>query len=428
MVNSMKTQILAILSILLIVGQMSAKEIVVEQPAFNVRINNDLEIEKIVINEKATTLHIRGYSFGFVNIDKDIYLNIGGKEYPLQHSENLEFGKKMNTDEKGQHVFTLIFPPISAKTERFDLCNRAKDWMIWDVELKRTKKPAKLSIAHIPEDFIKAANIKDDGKDLEAPQWKAADAILKGLFAGYKPEMKLCIEVAPDNIVMGSRQESYFADVNDDGTFELSVPMLVTRQVQVYVVSDNKDKLKFSELMRTGNREWLGFGFDYVVLSPDEETHVCFDLPAHFRKNARLRYDQQPNQKVFYFAGTNAEINNLYFDANYRSYSLKIMNAVPRPSPMSAEPVEMTSSQYKERVLNAKNECIADMNNNPSLTSKMKEFLRFSLDYEAAYYLNIISINLATHTITSSDSIKDPVTGALRVLRGQRQIILKSQM
>ena len=412
----MKTYTLAILSIMLIIGQMSAKELVVEQPAFSVRINNDLEIEKIVIDKKATTLHIRGiYTFGLVNVDKDIYLNVGGKEYPLQHSENLEFGKKMNTDEKGQHVFSLIFPPIPAKTERFDLCTRAKNWMIWDVELKRPKKNVKHSTAHVPAEFIKAANIKDDGKGLEAPQWKSADAVLKGFFAGYKPEMKLCVELAPDNIIMGSRQESYFADVNDDGTFELSIPMLVTRQVQVYVVSDNKNKLKFSDLIRTGNREWLGFGIDYIVLSPDEETRVCFDLPAHFRKSARLRYDQQNDLKIFYSTGANAEINNLYYDADYRNYRSIIGNSIPRPNPMSAEPVEMTSAQYKERVLNAKSECIAKINNNPFLTSKMKEFYRFNLDYEAASQLSMISMNLATHTVTSRDSIKDPVTGALRV-------------
>ena len=309
----MKTSILAILSILLITGQMSAKEIVVEQPAFNVRIGNDLEIEKIIIDQKTTTLHIRGYYFGLVNVDKDIYLNIGGKEYPLQRSENLEFGKKMETDEKGQHVFSLVFPPIPAKTECLDLCTRAKDWMIWDVELKRPKKPTNPSTVHIPAEFIKAANVTDDGKGLAAPQWKAADGVLKGYFAGYKPEMKLCVELAPDNIIMGTRQESYFADVNDDGTFELSVPMLVTRQVQVFIVSDNKDKLILVDYMRAGNYNKLLFN-DYIVMSPDEETHVFFDLPAYFKKTARLRYDQQTDPKVFYFAGANAEINNSYFD------------------------------------------------------------------------------------------------------------------
>ena len=384
----MKTYTLAILSIMLVFGQLSAKEIVVEQPAFSVRINNDFEIEKIVIDKKSTTLHIRGYVFGFVNVDKDIYLNVGGKEYPLQHSENVEFGKKMDTDEKGQHVFSLVFPPIPAKTERFDLCTRAKDWMIWDIELKRPKKSAKLSTAHIPAEFIKAANIKDDGKGLEAPQWKAADGVLKGFFAGYKPEMKLCVELAPDNIIMGSRQESYFADVNDDGTFELSVPMLVTRQVQVYIVPDNKDKLTYGDYIRSGyGFHTKSFFSDYIVLSPDEETCVCFDLPAHFRKNAQLRYDKQSDPKVIYFTGANAEINNSYFNVDYRSSFFNLFRVVNYVA-------GMTPLEYREYVMNIKNQCIADVDNIPSLTAKMKEFFKLNLEYHAANLLDDINNNM----------------------------------
>jgi len=119
----MRTNILTFLVILFIAGQVSATEIVIEQPAFSVRINNDFEIEKIIIGEKSTTLHIKRYAFGLVNVDKDIFLYISGKEYPLQHSENIEFGKMMNREQ----VFTLVFPPIPANTEHFDLRTRAKD-------------------------------------------------------------------------------------------------------------------------------------------------------------------------------------------------------------------------------------------------------------------------------------------------------------
>ena len=62
----MKTYSLAILFIMLMTGQMSEKEIVVEQPAFSVRINNDLEIKKIVFDtdmlfeEPFTKFHMEG--------------------------------------------------------------------------------------------------------------------------------------------------------------------------------------------------------------------------------------------------------------------------------------------------------------------------------------------------------------------------------
>ena len=408
----MKTKIMVVLSILLIAGQLSAADIIVEQPSFNVRINNDFEIEKIIINQESTTLQMKSYLLGVMNIDKNIFLKVGAKEYPLQSAENIEFGEIM----KERRDFTLIFPPIPEKTERFDLCTREKDWMIWDIELKRPKNNSKSSTAHIPADFIKAAKIKDDGKSLEAPKWKAADGILRGYFAGYKPEMKLCVEVAPDNIIKGSRGDSYFADVKEDGTFELSVPMLVTRQVQVYVVSDNKDKLIFSDYLIAGNYKKRLFD-DYIVMSPGEETRFCFDLPAHFRKNAQLRYDKQKDAKVFYFARANAEINNLYFDADFNSLLKKLSYSVGSPTVLNE--IANKPKEYKELVIKSKNKCIEDIIANPALTLKMKEFFKINIGYFFANLLDNIESTMSSAKIRNmpGDTIIDPATGVIRVTK-----------
>ena len=74
----MKSYFLAIFSILVVLGQLSA-QVVVEQPAFSVRNNENFEIEKIVIDKKSTTLHVRGYMRGWQGrdkVDKDIYTNL----------------------------------------------------------------------------------------------------------------------------------------------------------------------------------------------------------------------------------------------------------------------------------------------------------------------------------------------------------------
>jgi len=417
----MKRNILIILSILLLSGHVSVAEIVVEQPAFSVRINNDLEIEKIVISEESTILQVKRYAFGLFNVDKEIFLKIGDKEYPLQHPENVEFGKMMNREQ----IFTLVFPPIPVNTEHLDLCTRSKNWMIWDIELKRSENTGKPSTTHIPVEFIKAASIKDDGKGLEAPQWKAADGVLRGFFAGYKPEMDLCVEVVPDNIVMGGRGENYFADVNDDGAFELSVPMLVSRQVQVYVVHGNKDKLTFIEYIKGGNYNKVLFN-DYIVLSPDEDTHVCFDLPAYFRKNAKLRYDKQPDVKVFYFAGANAEINNMYFDADYKNYSSKLSSSIHSQTAMG-EIANMTPPEVKELVINAKKQCVDEINSNSRLTRKMKEFFVFNIEYFAANLLDDINSIMTQARMMNlpGDTIKDPATGQMIIRKSSSSLQVK---
>jgi len=228
------------------------------------------------------------------------------------------------------------------------------------------------STAHIPEEFIKAANIKDDGKSLDAPQWKAADARLKGVFAGYKPEMEYGVFVYVNNIITGN-QERYLADVNIDGTFELAVPMTVTQQVLFRVVysKDGNENNSFS---------------GSFVMSPDEETRICFDLPAYLRKET----DKQTDLKVLYFAGANAEINNQYIDADFNSYSSKISHAVYNNNAIT----EMTALEYREHLTNIKKQCISDINSNPSITLKTKEFFKIELDYQTAYLLYHIESNM----------------------------------
>ena len=297
--------------------------------------------------------------------------------------------------------------------------------MIWAIELKKTENTDKPSNVHVPAEFIEASNIKEDGKSLEAPQWKAADGILRGFFVGYKPEMDLCVEVTPDNIIMGSRRENYFADVNDDGSFELSIPMFVTRQVQVYIVPGNKDKLTFSEYIKAGtggNFNKILFN-DYIVMSPDEETRFCFDLPAYFRKNAQLRYDKQTDAKVFYFAGANSEINNQYFDADYRNYFSKFSNSINNPNVIS-EIAKMTPSEFKEHVIKTKKQCITDINANLLLTRKMKEYFIINIEYLAANYLDDINMTMTRAKMMNmpADTIKDPVTGQMRITRSSGSV------
>jgi hypothetical protein len=283
----------------------------------------------------------------------------------------------MNVDKNGECAFSLVFPPIPAKTERFDLCFQGKNWIIWDIELKKPKKNNTPSTVHVPDEFIQAAIIQADGKDLEAPQWNAADAMLKGYFAGYKPEMRFGVLVAVNNNITGD-QETYTTDVNPNGTFELAVPMTVTQQVL------------FRVLYSSNNNEIIRFN-DYIVVSPNEETKICIDLPAYFRERSRLRYDKQNTPKLFYFAGANAEINNQYFDVYKNNYHHKIYDA----SYYNNAIVKMTAQEYKEYVMNIKNQCMADINENSSITLKMKNFFKTDLEYEAAFCLYYIKSHIS---------------------------------
>ena len=415
---------LYLMNILLIAGHLSAKEIVVDRPAFSVRINNTLEIEKIMLDENSTTIQIRGYDHGLKYVNSDIFLKVGGKEYPLQHYEKLDSGAYENNvkTENGIDLvpFRLFFPPIPSNTEHFDLCTCASEWMIWDVELKQPKKTGRPSTAHIPAEFKKAVNIKDDRKGLEAPQWNIAAAKLKGVIAGYKPEMDSWIEFFPVNIVTGQTDNSVSVDINPDGTFEIDVQALVTRQLRFRIRSgyNQRDAIDYDFRMRNATMFYYTIFAGQIVLSPNEESRICIDLPAHFRKEARLRYDKQSDPRIFYFAGMNAEINNQLHNPDLKLQNLRshISNSVIDIR-KNAELAKMTPSEYKERVLQAKEESITEINANPALTLKMKEFLKMELEYYAANCLDNIKTNVKMarlreyHSYTPGDTVTDPATG-----------------
>jgi len=198
--------------------------------------------------------------------------------------------------------------------------------------------------AQIPDEFIKAAIIKDDGKGLETPQWKAANAKLKGVLAGYKPEMKITIEVGNSDVIT-TIYERFFTDVNDDGSFELDIPMVTTQQNRFRIISKNGNEI---------------YADSYIVLSPGEETRFCLDLSAFYSKEAGLVKNKQTAPKILYFAGKNSEINNLFFDADFEKYSNKLQDAT-----FDNKIAEMTALEFREYLMNVKNQCIADINSNP---------------------------------------------------------------
>ena len=239
--------------------------------------------------------------------------------------------------------------------------------------LEENSKP---SAGLIPEEFLKAAIIIDDGKSLEAPQWKAADAILKGSVAGYNAEMGSGVNIYAyvENRITGN-QETYQTNVNADGTFQFSIPITVTQQVLFQVLYDNGKRALFN---------------DIILLSPDEETRICIDMHAFLQKEAQPQNVQQTVPKIFYFVGANAEINNQYFDANFRKYANRF-GRIYNDNAIAG----MTAQEYKNYVMNIKNGCLQDIvNDNQTLTTKTKEFFRLDLEYIAAFILNRASQNM----------------------------------
>jgi thiol-disulfide isomerase/thioredoxin len=356
----MRKVIVIILSVLC--GYVSAGDVIVERPSFSVRNADWFEVEKVILTDTATILYMKGFNHPryWIMVAPETYIQAGGEKYTVKRAENIELGKETYTNDQGEHAFTLYFPPIDKKTEYFDLNEASSSTIIWGIELKSKKKKSPLAVS---EEFVRAAKIKDDRKALVAPAWKADSVSFSGSFVGYRPEMDFRVKIYVDN-PLTQGQEEYETAVNPDGTFVLSVPMPVSMQVLFRISCEEDKKIRLNE---------------YILLSPGGQTKICFHLPEYFRRTAKLRNDKDENAKYLYFAGTDAEINNLTFDMDFSKLVRNIHNINEYPNLAN-----MSASQYKECVFKARDEGIDKINRSTIPTEKAKTFFTLGLRYVAA--------------------------------------------
>jgi hypothetical protein len=367
----MKQIIMIIAFISWAVTTVHAGDIVVERPSFGVSSRFDyIEIEKIVLNDTATILYCKGFNLPgyWISITR-CYLQANGKKYPVRHAVDIEFDKETFANQQGEIAFSMIFPPIDANTQYFDLIeedNPQDKGRIWDIAFRAKKAK---SYGKLPKEFRKAARTKDDGTLLAPPAWREAKAVLKGRIAGYRPEMEYYLNIYFPNIITGFL-ENHSVEVNGDGSFEISVPMVVATQVW----------LRFGYRVFKGNRVRTN---GKVLLTPGDTAQLYVDLPACFKSVSRLRKDRKP-QKSLYFSGTNADINNQISDISSPKYIEKYTEVFKDTSFL-----KMDIQEYKNHILQIKKECTAEISGSKSLTSKVKDFFRMDLDYLTANALLI---------------------------------------
>ncbi|MDR2037468.1 MAG: TlpA family protein disulfide reductase [Bacteroidales bacterium] len=381
-----------IIILLTLCGYLSAKDVVIENPPFSVRTVELLEVEKITITDTATILSMKVFTNPnwWIRVAKEsTYIEAGSVKYPARYAENLTFGEQTYSDDKGNYSFSLVFPPIDKKTEYVNF--KSDGWIIWDIELKPKKKR---SITPVPEEFVRAAQIKDDNKPLVAPAWKQDTAIFSGVFIGYKPDLGYKVNVYVDNILTDN-QEEYNTDVNADGTFSFPVPMIVSTQVLFRVTYHNDEKIRLN---------------DYILLSPGEKSEVCFHLPQYFRKDSKLRYDKDENAQYLYFAGANAEINNLTFLFDFPKLVQNI-NAIKQDAAIA----NMSASEYKDYILKVRDEGLEQIAGSKQLTQKAKAFFSLELKYTAADRLYwTASVIEGAYKKAHGIDFQDPVPDSVR--------------
>ncbi len=341
-----------------------AREIVVEKPLNRFNAYNNVVIDKIVLNDSATVLYMSVYHSpkDWIRIDTKTYIRANGQKHVVKSALGIELGKEVYSDKTGRTAFTLAFDPIDPKTKELDFIESDCDdcFKTWGVQLQANKiKPIE-----IPKKIKNEAIIKEDGKSLEIPVLKSGIATFKGQLAGYIPELNWKVNVYVNNPVTGIQEEKECI-VNQNGNFEIKIPLVTTMQVLFRLPFYNK----------------------YILLSPQKESSVYINLEQKNCQSIRDKEQKCPPTKYIYFGGANSSVNNQLEDIGLDKYERRLHDF------RSEDIVGMTPEQYKEYILNITNKIIDELSQK-GLTKKAFELACLDIRFTAMHELMFGVYNL----------------------------------
>lgn len=301
---------------------------IVKNPPFSVASTKWLEVNKVELKDTETVVYFNAFCEQ-IYVDSNAHIIANGKKYPVKSSTGIKLEQWIKSSDQGGVISgALHFDAIPKDTKTLDFHETGTS--VWGVELKSKKLTSRIEL---PKEAKAYKQNKKDTTHLRAQGFKTGVSTLKGTFLGYQPDLKLRVEVSVNNPITGE-QEQYKTKVSDAGEFELSIPLVSSMQVLFRIPSEHF---------------WLN---DKVLLSPDEETSVYFDLQQKFRQEALLRRDKCPESKWIYFAGANVDVNNQYFD---EAISDLIHNKSLNYERVLDDIAGMTVAEYKDYFLNLLN-------------------------------------------------------------------------
>lgn len=301
---------------------LQAKERVIERPAFTGWSSTSIEIDKIVLSDTATVFHINAYyrPKNWIRIDKESYLTAGNKKLLIKAGDGIELSKEFWMPDNGTASFKLIFPPLpdGIKTIDFIESDCENCFKIWDIRLDGQNLPAPV----IDQKWTRQTAIAP----LETPVIAKGNAVLSGKLLSYRPEMNFKPVLYCTNLLTGEDEETVI-DINNDGTFSCTIPML------------HPAKVFFSAPFYRGP----------ILLAPGKESELLINLPEVFRKESKLRSEEPSLGDIYYFAGAFASLNN---EVNKKQISI---NDGPKSyqeyQTLSKSYNGFTPEQYREEIL-----------------------------------------------------------------------------
>lgn len=352
----MKRLAIIVCFLLSLVSYIQAQEVIVERPRFLARSSADLEIDKVVLSDTATVLHIKAFYRPkyWIKIASGTFLKGNdGELYRLRQGIGITPDQEFWMPESGQAEFKLVFPPLPKHVATVDFSEGDIEgaFKIWGIRLKGDFP--KLNLPEAATTRVKKL------ATLPIPKIEKGMAVLEGQMLGFVPGMQKQITCYPSS-ALNLTQEINLT-LSDDGSFSSEIPVASVTPAIIYIGSQAIN----------------------ILLAPGEKTQVFMNPREIHRRQSRLHKEEKSDEAIAYYggymAGISREIARLEFksaiDADFYAFiqDLKGKNA----------------EEVKAYILGKQREKLQAIDALKA-SGACKELLRCTVDVSAASLLSVI--------------------------------------
>lgn len=262
-----------------------AKEKIIKCPPFLAWSSTSIEVDKVVLSDTATVLHIKAFyrPKNWIKIDSQSFLrDNNGETYPLRTGIGITPDKEFWMPESGEAEFQLIFPPLPASVTSIDFSESDRTegaYKIWGIQLKKQALP---KLLFPPEAIVHKINMNET---LPEPQFCYGEALIEGKILDYRPG--IFKELTP--ILFDAAKGPYQGEkirVNDDGTFITKEKVSGITPISLHLFGKNI--------------------FFFAV--PNQKSNLVINTRELCRQQSKLHKDDKPYGETVYYNGALASL------------------------------------------------------------------------------------------------------------------------
>lgn len=232
----MKKTTLSMLLLALFLIPVSGKNVVIENPAYEVKnsgIDNIVKVERL---KTETRVYVRTTFIPnwWVKFPKATFILPEGSNEKIFATgiENGEFDKEIYMPASGDSLFVLVFPPLDKSVKKFDYGEEDKT-IIFGVSLEKNKQRIKTAQRGVPDDVeawlseeLDNTKIKEVLPDYRSDKFfNRQPARLVGYIKGYDPRLGFSTGIIYTDNVITRESFPITLNIHPDGRFEADIPM-----------------------------------------------------------------------------------------------------------------------------------------------------------------------------------------------------------